>query len=428
MGGLATGTMLGTDISRQPVQILELLGEGGQGFVYKVNYGGQTKALKWYKKEVVKNLDWFHENISHNIQKGSPDRAFLWPEDITEWRDGSFGYIMDLRPAGYVDFDKILLCQANFSSIQAEITAAINIVNGFRGLHGNGYSYQDLNNGNFFVNPQTGDVAICDNDNVSEEGQSSGIGGKLGYMAPEVVCGKKAPDKLTDRFSLAVVLFLLLMRAHPLEGERVISKPAFTEQLQQIYFGEDPIFMLDKEDASNRPVKGVHNNVFVRWPLFPAYIQDLFYRAFDKETMKGSKAAPIEKEWYRALVQLRTDLIHCPNCNGETFAPADGNGICICCRKPYPVSMYIKTGKYRIPVIKDQKLVHAHVFDSDEHNHTLGQVLYKADAQKFGLGNASAEKWIGTLGAKQKEVGSREVMPLQKDVEIAIGREKIHII
>lgn len=428
MSGLTKGTTLNTDFSRQPVQILELLGEGGQGFVYKVSYGGSIRALKWYKREAIHNLDWFHENIANNIRKGSPDSNFLWPEDITEWQDGSFGYIMALRPEGYVDFDKILLNQARFSSIGAEITAAINIVNSFRALHGSGYSYQDLNNGNFFVNPETGDVAICDNDNVSEEGKSSGIGGKLGYMAPEIVCGKKAPDKLTDRFSLAVVLFLLLMRTHPLEGERVVSKPAFTEQLQQIYFGEDPIFILDKNDSTNRPVKGVHNNVFVRWPLFPDYIQDLFYRAFDKDAMQGDKAAPIEKEWYRALVQLRTDLIHCPLCNGETFAPADGNGICICCRKPYQVDMYIKTSKYRVPVVKDQKLVHAHVFDSDEHGHTLGQVLFKADVQKYGLGNATPDKWIGTLGPKQKEVGQREVMPLQKNVEIAIGREKITII
>ena len=30
-----------------------------------------------------------------------------------------------------------------------------------------GYSYQDLNDGNFFINPQSGDVLICDNDNVA---------------------------------------------------------------------------------------------------------------------------------------------------------------------------------------------------------------------------------------------------------------------
>lgn len=428
MAGLKNGTKINTVITGQEVEILDLLGEGGQGFVYKVNCGGQVKALKWYKPDAVKNLDWFEKNLTRNIQKGKPDDSFLWPEDITEWKNGTFGYIMDIRPKEYVDFDRILLCRANFSSVNAEITAAINIVNSFRSLHGNGYNYQDLNNGNFFINPQNGDILICDNDNVSEEGTNSGIAGKLGYMAPEIVCGKKAPDKMTDRFSLAVILFLLMMRVHPLEGERVISKPAFTEQLQQIYFGEDPIFILDKNDNSNRPVKGVHNNLFIRWPLYPSYIHDLFYRAFDKDAMQGKKGVPIEKEWYRVLVQLRTDLIKCPNCNNETFAPADGKGTCMCCRKPYQIGMYIRTGKYKIPVIKDQRLMHTHVFDSDEHNKALGQVLYKSDVNKFGLGNLSDEKWICTLGKYQKEIPKHGVIPLQPGLEIAIGCEKITII
>lgn len=37
-------------------------------------------------------------------------------------------------------------------------------------LHRHGYSYQDLNDGNFFINPESGDVLICDNDNVMPQG------------------------------------------------------------------------------------------------------------------------------------------------------------------------------------------------------------------------------------------------------------------
>ena len=29
-----------------------LLGEGGQGYVYKVDYNGKPMALKWYKADV----------------------------------------------------------------------------------------------------------------------------------------------------------------------------------------------------------------------------------------------------------------------------------------------------------------------------------------------------------------------------------------
>ncbi len=54
-----------------------------------------------------------------------------------------------------------------FSSVAALINAGLNMVEGFRALHNRGYSYQDLNDGNFFINPQSGDVLICDNDNVA---------------------------------------------------------------------------------------------------------------------------------------------------------------------------------------------------------------------------------------------------------------------
>jgi len=37
-------------------------------------------------------------------------------------------------------------------------------------------------------------------------------------MAPEVVLGG-APDKRSDRFSLAVILFRMLFIEHPLEGK-----------------------------------------------------------------------------------------------------------------------------------------------------------------------------------------------------------------
>ena len=61
-------------------------------------------------------------------------------------------------------------------------------------------SYQDLNDGNFFIDVSNGDILICDNDNVTPDGMKNAgnIGGKPGYMAPEIVCGKSHPNSLTD--------------------------------------------------------------------------------------------------------------------------------------------------------------------------------------------------------------------------------------
>lgn len=155
--------------------ILEKLGEGGQGIVYKVDYNGKKLALKWYFGNKLKDKIAFYENIKNNIDKGAPTENFLWPLYITEQEDDSFGYLMELRPQEYKDFSKFLLVKERFNSIAAMINAALQITTAFRALHSKGFSYQDLNDGNFFVNPKTGDVLICDNDNVAPYGNNLGI-------------------------------------------------------------------------------------------------------------------------------------------------------------------------------------------------------------------------------------------------------------
>lgn len=253
--------------------ILKELGRGGQGIVYLVELGGQKMALKWY---LNKPIDWFYRNLEDNIAKGAPSEAFLWPEYLTMKKDGYFGYVMKLHPQGYFEFGQYLLARAQFKSLDAIVNAAMKICEGFKSLHLSGLSYQDLNDGNFFIHPETGDVLICDNDNVAPEGKNSGILGKARYMAPEVVTGNKKPSKQTDRFSLSVVLFLLFYGNHPLEGARVLACPCMTEKYEKRFYGSEAVFIYDTTDKSNLPVRGVHNNVMKKWH-FPCIASRSFY-------------------------------------------------------------------------------------------------------------------------------------------------------
>ena len=55
--------------------VLEFLGGGGQGNVYKISFNGREMALKWYHKstiEKMKNPKEFYENLRNNIRKGAP--------------------------------------------------------------------------------------------------------------------------------------------------------------------------------------------------------------------------------------------------------------------------------------------------------------------------------------------------------------------
>ena len=417
------------------VTVVEKIGEGGQGAVYKVDYDGQLKALKWYAPNKLKNPDKFYKNIQNNIEKKAPTNSFLWCEDITEIRDGSFGYIMNLRPAEYKDFSLILLAKVKFESDAAVINAALNIVAGFRALHNRGYSYQDLNDGNFFVNPKTGSVLICDNDNVAPYGESLGIAGKCRYMAPEVVLGKKTPDIQTDRFSLSVILFLLLFMNHPLEG-KATTPPCLTEELEREYYGSNPVFIFDPSDKSNSPVRGIHSNALNRWDLFPKYVRDMFVRAFSKDVMNGTKPRVMEKEWQEILIRLRGEIIIC-SCGKETFVEIKNISECMNCRKKIAFPVYLKTARYDVAVYPSVKLYRCHTeSDNDDFETVSGEIIRsKNNPAIWGIKNLSGVTWhtIDKVNKNDKVIvrtpyPKDSVVRIKKDMQINFGGSVAEII
>lgn len=383
-------------VSGGELEVIQKLGEGGQGVVYKVNYNGKPLALKWYFGNKLNNADKFYRNIQNNIKQGTPTGAFLWPLEITEYFEGSFGYLMELRPPEYKDFSLFLLAKVHFANIEALINTALCITNGFRELHNRGYSYQDLNDGNFFVNPKTGDVLICDNDNVAPYGENLGIAGKCRYMAPEVVMGQKRPDSHTDRFSLAVVLYMLLFLNHPLEGKRTMC-PCLTEELERKFYGSDPVFVWDPANDANRPVRGVHTNEIKLWPLYPAFVRKTFEKAFSHEVMVGNDTTHrvIEKEWQEVFTTLRDLTIKC-SCGSETFIdPSQQSCRCINCGKSIERPPILKVKKYHAALAPGKKLYACHVqYDSDDFKEAKGEVISsRNNPSLLGLRNDSNNTW-----------------------------------
>ena len=394
------------------------LGEGGQGAVYRVDYEDHAKALKWYSGKKFKDPKKFYANLENNIKIGKPTKAFLWPEDITEYVGQAFGYIMDLRPGDYKDFSKFLIGREGFASITAMTNAALHITAGFRELHNKGYSYQDLNDGNFFINPKTGDVLICDNDNVSEYGKNSGILGKARYMAPEIVAKNVKPDIKTDRFSLSVVLFLLWTNNHPLEGKAACPVCMDAKHERKIY-GENPVFIFDPDDKSNIPVQGLHKGAISRWPLLPVYLKDLFIRAFNREVLKDPANRIIEQEWLRIFIRMRSEIFKCP-CGEVYFADPVNNNPCPECKKINNFPMYIKTYRYNLPVHQRTKLYTCHTEkDLDDFETLNGEVTVKENC--FELKNVSVKNWTVTEEGNTTSIAPNDVITLKKGIVINFG-------
>ena len=416
-------------VSGGELEVIQKLGEGGQGVVYKVNYNGKPLALKWYFGNKLNNADKFYRNIQNNIKQGTPTGAFLWPLEITEYFEGSFGYLMELRPPEYKDFSLFLLAKVHFANIEALINTALCITNGFRELHNRGYSYQDLNDGNFFVNPKTGDVLICDNDNVAPYGENLGIAGKCRYMAPEVVMGQKRPDSHTDRFSLAVVLYMLLFLNHPLEGKRTMC-PCLTEELERKFYGSDPVFVWDPANDANRPLRGVHTNEIKLWPLYPAFVRKTFEKAFSHEVMVGNDTTHrvIEKEWQEVFTTLRDLTIKC-SCGSETFIdPSQQSCRCINCGKSIERPPILKVKKYHAALAPGKKLYACHVqYDSDDFKEAKGEVISsRNNPSLLGLRNDSNNTWEAILpNGSSKGYPNGQVIKLGKGIKINFGNGNV---
>ncbi len=392
------------------------LGEGGQGKVYLVSVAGQDYALKWYHKKAISNPRRFYANLENNIRKGAPTSAFLWPEFLTKQTEGSFGYIMPLRPERYCDFSDFLLAKVRFKSISAVINAALNITNGFRDLHRSGFSYQDLNDGNFFIDPTNGDVLICDNDNVAPYGESLGIAGKARYMAPEVVRNIKRPDAMTDRFSLAVILFRLLFLDHPLEGRRTLC-PCMTEEHELKFYGIDPVFIFDPTDESNRPMRGVHCNVMRFWQIYPQFVREKFTEAFSKASMHGKAARISDAEWQLTFTRLRDVLITCP-CGTETFVDLTSTeSTCIGCGLSIPRPPVLRVKKYAVALFPGKKLYSGQIDEyNDSYTEIAGEVVRNPGRPDvWGLRNLSRATWVITDNSGAQRT-------LQPGEAAAIGR------
>lgn len=395
------------------VNITKELGRGGQGIVYLVDMNGKDMALKWYLNAPD---EYFYTNLNNNILNGAPSDAFLWPKALTERQNGSYGYVMDLRPKNYFEFGNFLMAKTKFFSFDAMLNAAMKICNGFMMLHRFGYSYQDLNDGNFFIDPQTGDVLICDNDNVMPQGEKSGIMGKARYMAPEVVAGS-IPDKYSDRYSLAVILFMLFYCNHPLEGAKVVACPCMTESYEKKFYGSEAVFIYNPNDSSNRPVRGIHQNVIRRWPVLPAVLRETFTREFDEEMLHNPQRRMIEQNWEKLIASLRDSLVVCPHCKEETFVE-DGKNTCISCGKNIDSSLRLKLGTRTLYLTEGTKLY----IDHDNMADVL--VLRDSSAGMLLLKNLSSEvTWTAeTPSGKLKSVAPGEIMPVKEGIKVSFNQ------
>ncbi len=216
--GALTGQMLG------PYQILDVLGKGGMGEVYKgiaeghlaaikilaQDLAGETEYLARFEREAETLAALDHPNIIKVYTAGETDGVYFL---AMEYIDGE-ELEARIEEAGALPVDEV---QATLGDLAAALDYA----------HSQGLVHRDIKPSNVMLEHMDGtgetrailmDFGIAKVQNARTALTGTGAIGTIEYMAPEQVMESREVDHRADIYALGVVLYEMLTGERPFKG------------------------------------------------------------------------------------------------------------------------------------------------------------------------------------------------------------------
>jgi eukaryotic-like serine/threonine-protein kinase len=214
--------MIGQIISHY--KILEKLGKGGMGVVYKAE---DTKLKRIVAlKFLPKGLEAHELERARFLQEAQAASALNHPNVCTIYdikEEGNQHFIVMEYVDGVTLREKIAQCRAkSLFALQDVITYAIQIGEALQEAHSKGIVHRDVKPENIMVNSKN-QVKVMDFGLAKLKGsmkltRTSSTVGTLAYMAPEQIQGGEV-DARSDVFSFGIVLYEMLTGHLPFRGE-----------------------------------------------------------------------------------------------------------------------------------------------------------------------------------------------------------------
>ena len=325
------------DTDQATYRIAALLGEGGQGAVFRTCDNNVAVKLMFEKDVRVAG------DLQARMVQMEARPLWNWPISrlIAVLRPGSTrtgtysGYVMDLRdsteamltlvgpPRTPKTFKELKeWYHIGSGGLRRRLILLARAAETLAWLNGLPFVYADPSPNNILIpqNHADEDVWLIDPDNIGlarRPKAAAGIGtpGAVtaftpGYAAPEIFAKNLPATTLSDRFAFAVVAFQVLTLGHPYVGDEVNDSPPDVEQ--EAYRGEWP-YIDHPTDRRNERTTGLP-----RGRLLDAVLRMLAQRTFvdgrDDPLQRPSLGA-----WAEGLRRAADMTLPCPRCRANFY-------------------------------------------------------------------------------------------------------------
>ena len=259
----------------------------------------------------------------------------------------------------------------------------------------------------------------------------------VAYSAPEVNIKKVSSSVETDRHTLAVLIYQILLLRHPLQGPKVHSSDP--DEDEKLAFGEKALYIENPIDSSNRP-----NPLTFTTELLTPLMKDLFQRAF-VDGLHDPDKRPTAVEWESALLKMADQIILCsnPDCVLMSYVVHEKHRFaCPWCKTPYqsaselPIISLYKPGAEKGKYVEDnwsvvgwpnRALAMYHIDPSKlpepGEPTDLGAHFELDDSGTWQLANDALEDAKTVSGTDVLPFKPGERIPLTQDLKILLGPE-----